>query len=86
MKVYFDLYYHFFIFFNHEYLKDVIKVYEEEKESSGMFFFFIFLLFLYSIFSGGKNVFRIVTTIQLLKIFINKNNIIYYLIYFIIQF
>ena len=53
----------FFYFFNHEYLKDVKKVYEKEKESPGMFFLFIFLLFLYCIFSGGKNVFRVVTTI-----------------------
>ena len=34
---------------------------KKKKSHLVCFFFFIFLLFLYSIFSGGKNVFRIVT-------------------------
>ena len=51
----------FLYFIYPEYMKDVIKVYEAEKESPGRLALFIFLLFLYIIFSAGKNVFRVVT-------------------------
>ena len=49
----------FLFFFVPGYLDDIGVIYK--KKTSGEFALFIFLLFLYVLFSGGKNLFRVVT-------------------------
>ena len=49
----------FFLFFLKEYFDDFIKVYN--SYSGGEFALFIFLLVLYMVFSGLKNIFKVVT-------------------------
>ena len=50
----------FFLFFIHNYLEDIKIVYN--NNSAGRLILFSFLLLLYIILSGGRNVFRVVTT------------------------
>ena len=75
-----------FFFFYPRYLNDVKTVYTRTCENSpGKFILFIFLLFLYIIFSGLKNIFRVVTTKiyspmakMLTDFFLNPIYLIYY--------
>ena len=50
----------FLILIEHNYFYDIIPIYK--NNSKGKFVLFIFVLILYIILSGGKNLFRVVTT------------------------
>ena len=56
----FGLFLSFLLLLNHNYFYDVVPIYK--KKSTGEFVLFIFFLILFIIFSGGKNLFRVVTT------------------------
>ena len=54
----------FLLFIKHNFLKDIRKFFSEsnDKDKIGL----VFALFFYMVTSGGKNIFRVVTTLKLI--------------------